>query len=85
MNDGPFVVRKSESEVRVFSAICTQLGCRVSGHPDQGHYLSPGHDGHFDHLGNVISGPPPRPLDKFTTRIEVGNLFIQLPAIRRAS
>lgn len=84
-NYGLYVVRKSESEVQVFSDICTHLGCRVSWHPDQEHYISPCHDGHFDIVGNVVSGPPPRPLDEFTTRIENGNLLIQLPAFKRAS
>ena len=84
-NYGLYVVRKNESEVRVFSDICTHLGCRVTWHSDQEHYISPCHDGHFDIVGNVISGPPPRPLDEFTTRVEDGNLLIQLPAFRRAS
>jgi menaquinol-cytochrome c reductase iron-sulfur subunit len=84
-NYGLYVVRKSESEVRVFSDICTHLGCRVTWHRDQEHYISPCHDGHFDVLGNVVSGPPPRPLDEFTRRIEDGSLFIQLQAFRRVS
>lgn len=82
-NYGLYVLRKKESEVRVFSDICTHLGCRVTWHPDQEHYISPCHDGHFDIVGNVISGPPPRPLDEFITRIEAGNLLIQLPAFKR--
>ncbi|MBE0680693.1 MAG: hypothetical protein IH589_02175 [Anaerolineales bacterium] len=36
-NYGLFVLHESESEVRVFSDICTHLGCRVTWHPDQGH------------------------------------------------
>jgi Rieske Fe-S protein len=84
-NYGLFVVRKGEDEVRVFSDICTHLGCRVTWHADQEHYISPCHDGHFDIVGDVVSGPPPRPLDEFETKIEDGNLFIQLPAIRRSS
>jgi Rieske Fe-S protein len=83
-NYGLYVLRRNESEVRVFSDICTHLGCRVSWHPDQEHYISPCHDGHFDIIGNVVSGPPPRPLDEFTTRIEGGNLLVQLPAVKRA-
>lgn len=82
-NYGLFVVRQNESEVRVFSDICTHLGCRVSWHPDLQHYVSPCHDGHFDILGRNVSGPPPRPLDEFVTKIEEGNLFIQLPAFKR--
>jgi menaquinol-cytochrome c reductase iron-sulfur subunit len=85
INYGLYVVRKSGSEVRVFSDICTHLGCRITWHPDQEHYISPCHDGHFDIVGNVISGPPPRPLDEFTTRIEDGNLLVQLPAFKRSS
>ena len=84
-NYGLYVVRKSDSEVRVFSDICTHLGCRVTWHPDQEHYISPCHDGHFDILGTVVSGPPPRPLDEFITKIENGNLSVTLPPIKRAS
>lgn len=83
-NHGLYVVRKSESEVRVFSDICTHLGCRVTWHPGQGHYISPCHDGHFDLVGSVVSGPPPRPLDEFVTEINNGNLLVSLPPIKRA-
>lgn len=84
-NYGLFVVKKSDTEVRVFSDICTHLGCRVSWHADQKHYISPCHDGHFDIVGNVVSGPPPRPLDEYITKIENGNLFVQIPPIKRQS
>jgi len=82
-NYGLYVVRRINNEVRVFSDICTHLGCRVSWHPDQEHYISPCHDGHFDLLGNVVSGPPPRPLDEFVTHIENGYLVVSLPPFKR--
>lgn len=82
---GLFILRTSETDVRVLSDICTHLGCRVSWHPDQQHYVSPCHDGHFDIAGNVVSGPPPRPLDGYITKIENGNLFAQLPPVKRTS
>ena len=82
-NYGLYVVHKSESEVRVFSDICTHLGCRVTWHPDQGHYISPCHDGHFDIVGNVVSGPPPRPLDEFAAEIKNGNLIVSIPPVKR--
>lgn len=84
-NYGLYVVRNSENEVRVFSDVCTHLGCRVTWHEDQEHYISPCHDGHFGIFGDVISGPPPRPLDEFVTKIEGGELFVQLPPIKRES
>jgi menaquinol-cytochrome c reductase iron-sulfur subunit len=82
-NYGLYVVRRNVGEVRVFSDICTHLGCRVTWDSDQGHYISPCHDGHFDILGNVVSGPPPRPLDEYITTIENGNLLVTLPPIKR--
>jgi menaquinol-cytochrome c reductase iron-sulfur subunit len=82
---GVFVLRQTEKDVRVFSDICTHLGCRVTWHPDQKHYISPCHDGHFDVTGANVSGPPPRPLDEFVTKIENGNLYIQLPAFQRTT
>ncbi len=84
VNYGLYVWRKNGNEVRVFSDICTHLGCRVHWHPDTEHYISPCHDGHFDIEGNVISGPPPRPLDEFVTYIEDGNLFVTLPPFERS-
>jgi Rieske Fe-S protein len=85
MTYGAFVVREDGNRLRVFSNICTHLGCRVSWHSDVQHYISPCHDGHFDRLGGNVSGPPPRPLDEFVTKLEGENLFIQLPPIKRAS
>ena len=82
---GGYVVREDETKSRVFSNICTHLGCRVSWHPDIRHFISPCHDGHFDILGDNISGPPPRPLDEFATRIEGGILYIELPAFERTT
>lgn len=82
---GVYVLRKTENDVRVFSDICTHLACRISWHSDPQHYISPCHDGHFDINSNVLSGPPPRPLDEFATEIENGNLYIRLPAYKRTS
>lgn len=85
MTYGVFVVRRDDGAVRVFSNICTHLGCRVSWHANLQHYVSPCHDGHFDILGKNVSGPPPRPLDEYQTRIDEGNLYVMLPPFRRAA
>lgn len=80
---GVFVVRQDENQVRVFSNVCTHLSCRVSWHTDLQHYVCPCHDGHFDIVGTVISGPPPRPLDEFTTKVDANNLYILYPPYKR--
>ena len=82
---GAFVVRGDAANARVFSNVCTHLGCRVSWHADVQHYISPCHDGHFDLSGGNISGPPPRPLDEYATKVEQGKLFILLPPFKRAA
>jgi len=85
INHKMYVVRKNEEQVRVFSVICTHLGCHVTWHPDIQDYVSPCHDGHFDIMGRNISGPPPRPLDEFITKLENGNLFVTLPPFKRTA
>lgn len=85
LNYGMYVVRTSDKDVRVFSDICTHLGCRITWHQNIENYVSPCHDGHFDMLGNVVSGPPPRPLDEFTTKVEGGKLFVTLPPFKRSA
>lgn len=75
---GVYVLRKANGEAVVFSNVCTHLSCRVSWKDNLKEYVCPCHDGHFDITGLVISGPPPRPLDVYQTKIEDGNLFIHL-------
>jgi Rieske Fe-S protein len=43
---------------------------------DQEVFLSPCHNGVFDREGKVISGPPPRPLDRYEVKIENNQLLI---------
>jgi Rieske Fe-S protein len=75
---GVFILRRSESEndVLALSNVCTHLSCRVNWVEEQQEYACPCHDAQFDINGNVVDGPPPRPLDPYETKIEEGNLFI---------
>ena len=75
---GVYVYRKDDTQLMVFSDICTHLGCRVKWHADIQDYVSPCHDGHFDIEGFVTKGPPPRPLDQFEHKIENGSLLIHI-------
>jgi len=59
------------------SNICTHLGCRVRWIADQQTFFCPCHNGVFDKDGKVVSGPPPRPLDRYETNVEDGVLFIR--------
>jgi Rieske Fe-S protein len=70
------VLRKSATETLAFSNVCTHLGCRVNWATDKQQYICPCHDAHFGLDGGVVSGPPPRPLDKYETRVAGGLLSI---------
>jgi len=54
------------------SSICTHLGCIVHWDKTTQHFACPCHGGVYDRTGNVISGPPPRPLDHYEVKVENG-------------
>lgn len=58
------------------SNICTHLGCPVRWDSARQAFLCPCHNGVFDRRGNVVSGPPPRPLDRFETKVDGGKLYV---------
>jgi Rieske Fe-S protein len=62
---GVFIVRKSETEVVVFSNVCTHLACRVNWNEEKRAFVCPCHDATFSLDGEVLGGPPPRPLDRY--------------------
>jgi len=63
------VVRTAEGELRAFSAVCTHLDCTVQFKADTSQLWCACHNGTYDLGGNVVSGPPPRGLEKFTVNV----------------
>jgi menaquinol-cytochrome c reductase iron-sulfur subunit len=58
------------------SNICTHLGCRVRWITDQESFFCPCHNAAFGKDGEVLSGPPPKPLDQYEVKAENGQLLI---------
>ena len=58
------------------STRCAHLGCPVRFVRAAGNFICPCHGGVYDFEGKVIGGPPVRPLDRFQTRVENGELQI---------
>ena len=56
---------------------CTHLGCRVRWIADQEQFFCPCHNAAFDKDGEVASGPPPRPLDRYEVKVEDDQLFVK--------
>jgi Rieske Fe-S protein len=71
-----YVLTEDGRDYVAMSNVCTHLGCRIRWIADQGQYVCPCHNGVFDKQGNVLSGPPPRSLDKYETKVENDQLFI---------
>jgi menaquinol-cytochrome c reductase iron-sulfur subunit len=63
-----------DGEPLALSARCTHLSCNVSWRADESRFACPCHRGYYDVDGEVISGPPPRPLERLETRIRDGIL-----------
>lgn len=66
--------------VTVFSDVCTHLSCSVTWQDGKSAFVCPCHDGMFDVYGQVIAGPPPRPLYQFVSKVENGQIQILLEA-----
>jgi Rieske Fe-S protein len=70
-----FLRRDGENVVCIDPA-CTHLGCRVTYQESKDRFLCPCHGGVFDKDGNVVSGPPPKHLDKHQVKVESGQIWL---------
>ena len=64
---GGFVIRKSENptDLLILNSKCTHLACTVNWSDADKVYLCPCHDAKFGEQGQVLGGPPPRPLERY--------------------
>ena len=63
------LVRTAEGEFKAFTAVCTHLECTVQYKGDISQFWCACHNGMYDLSGNVVSGPPPRPLQVFKVNL----------------
>ncbi len=59
------LINTADGKLLAFSATCTHLTCTVTYEADTATMYCPCHNGRFDLAGNVISGPPPAPLEAY--------------------
>ncbi len=76
---GVYITRRGQ-DVKVLSNVCTHLSCRVKWHEDKQEYICPCHDASFNIDGQIISGPPPRPMDPMQSVVRDGAVFILFSA-----
>lgn len=72
-----WVIKHSDSDLTVFSPICTHLGCHYDWAASAQEFVCPCHNSIFSITGKVLAGPAPRPLDTLPYRIEHGVLYVK--------
>ncbi|NOG74952.1 MAG: ubiquinol-cytochrome c reductase iron-sulfur subunit [Chloroflexi bacterium] len=71
-----YVYSEDGQNFKALSNVCTHLGCRVRWVEDDQVFHCPCHNARFDKDGKVLSGPPPRPLDEVTIKIEDDKIYM---------
>jgi len=71
-----WVVRENDQNVVAFTPQCTHLGCAYHWDEKEHNFLCPCHTSTFSIEGKVLTGPAPRPLDRYVTKIDQGKILI---------
>ncbi|MGD2050382.1 MAG: ubiquinol-cytochrome c reductase iron-sulfur subunit [Chloroflexota bacterium] len=71
-----YILTENGRDYIAMSNTCTHLGCRVRWIEDQQQFFCPCHNAAFDKDGEVLSGPPPRPLDRYEVKVEGDQLLV---------
>ena len=69
-------VVKHANSVVAFGPQCTHLGCAYHWEEGKNEFLCPCHSSVFALDGRVISGPAPRPLDRYDVKVQGSKLLI---------
>jgi len=70
-----FIVN-TDTEPYALSGVCTHLGCLVNWQRSAQRFRCPCHQGQYDIAGQVISGPPPAPLQRLALHIKNDKVFV---------
>lgn len=71
-----WVIRKSPQEIVAFSPQCTHLGCAYHYSEQTNEFVCPCHTSAFSLEGEVLTGPAPRPLDRYEVKLEGSRLLL---------
>jgi menaquinol-cytochrome c reductase iron-sulfur subunit len=71
-----WVVKQPDNSVVAFGPQCTHLGCAYHWDDSKNDFLCPCHTSIFSMQGKVLSGPAPRPLDRYETKVQGNKLLL---------
>jgi cytochrome b6-f complex iron-sulfur subunit len=58
---------------------CTHGLCRYAWKPETSHFTCACHEGEYDISGNVVAGPPPKPLGRFPITETAEGITVSVP------
>ena len=73
----PCILVWSGEHVHALSLVCTHLGCLVEWSPERHQLVCPCHRASFGLAGNVIEGPPKRPLPTFDVTVSGDRILVK--------
>lgn len=77
-NDPAMLLRLKDGTYAAYMQRCTHLSCPVNYAPERGRLECPCHNGMFDAAtGQVLEGPPPRPLPRIKLRVANGEIYAE--------
>ena len=71
-----WVVKGADNQITAFGPQCTHLGCAYHFDDAKDQFLCPCHNSIFSVDGKVVSGPAPRPLDRYETKLNGNKLLL---------
>lgn len=67
--EGKFWLVRTEKGLAALYKVCTHLECLFNWNEQEGKFICPCHGSEFDREGTCLTGPAPRPLDRFVIRL----------------
>jgi len=71
-----WIILNNQGSITAFSPLCTHLGCAYRWEAERRLFACPCHGSLFSATGDVIAGPAPRPLDRYTVKLEGSRLWL---------
>jgi len=71
-----WVVKQANDRIVAYGPQCTHLGCAYHWEEGKKEFLCPCHSSLFGIDGQVVSGPAPRPLDRYDIKVQNGKLLL---------
>jgi menaquinol-cytochrome c reductase iron-sulfur subunit len=81
--NGVWLYTEDGEKFKAYNGHCTHLGCSYFYDRNKKNFFCPCHRGQFDvKTGEVLDGPPPRPLDELQVEVRDASVFVNYKDFR---